>query len=125
MDMWHSRLGCLGKQNIVKLAGMAKVMDLSQPPPSDACIPCTCGTLQVESHTDALRPGQGRLDLVHSDVMGPFPPAHNGVKYVVTLLDDDTQEFEISFFKQKSEVFEAYQSYLARNKRGELRNYRL
>ena len=80
MDMWHSRLGHLGKQNIVKLAGMAKGMDLSQPPPSDACIPCARGTLQVETHTGATRPGQGRLDLVHSDVMGPFPPAHNGVK---------------------------------------------
>lgn len=60
VDMWHSRLGHLGKQNVVKLAGMSDGMDLSLPPPSDACIPCARGTLQVETHTDAPIPGQAR-----------------------------------------------------------------
>ena len=125
VDMWHSRLGHLGKQNIVKLAGMSEGIDLSQPPPSDACAPCARGTLQVETHIDAPLPGQGRLDLVHSDVIRPFPPASNGTRYVVTFLDDDTKESEVCFLKRKSEVFQAFQSYLARNERGGLRNHRL
>ena len=45
--MWHSRLGHLGKQNVVKLAGMSDRMNLFLPPLSDACIPCARGTLQV------------------------------------------------------------------------------
>lgn len=42
---------------------------------------------------------------------------------MIIFLDDNTQNSEISFFKQKSEIFEIYQSYLAGNKRGELYNH--
>lgn len=117
--MWHSRLGHLGKQNVVKLAGMSDGMNLSLPPPSDACIPCARGTLQVETHIDAPIPSQGRLDLVHSDVIGPFPPAVNGAQYVVSFLDDDTKKSKVSFLKRKSEVLQAFRNYLTRNKRGD------
>ena len=89
VGIWHSRLGYLEKQNVVKLAGMSDGMDLSLPPSSDACIFCARGTLQVELHTNSPIPGQGRLDLVHSDVIESFPPAINWARYVVSLLDDD------------------------------------
>ncbi len=39
VNMWHSRLGHLGKQNVVELARMSEGIDLSQSTPSDACIP--------------------------------------------------------------------------------------
>ncbi len=87
--MWHSRLGHLGKQNVVKLASMSEGIDLSQLPLSDAFIHCARSPLQVEIHIDPPLPGQGRLDLVHSDVIGLFPPTSNGIRYVVTFLDDD------------------------------------
>ena len=125
VDIWHLHLGCLENQNIVKLAGMSERIDLSQLPPSDACAPYTRGTLQVETHSDTSLPGQARLDLVHSNVIEPFPLTSNGTWYVVTFLDDDTKESEICFLKQKSEVFQAFQSYLAWYKRGDLQNYRL
>ncbi len=125
VHMWHSRLGHLGKQNVVKLVEMSDGMDLSLPAPSDACIPCARGPLQVEPHTDSLIPGQERQDLVHSDVIGPFPSAINGARYVVSFLDDDTKESEVSFPKQKSEVLQAFRNYLARNERRDRRNHRL
>ncbi len=102
---------------------MSEGIDLSQPPPSDACIPCARGTLQVETHIDPPFPGQGRLDVVHSDVIGPFPPTSNGTRYVVTFLDDDTKESEVDFLQRKSEVFQAFQRYLAPNERGDPRNH--
>ncbi len=123
-DIWHSRLGHLGKQNVVKLAGISDGMDLFLPPPSDACIPYACGTLQVGPHTDSSIPGQGRLDLVHIDVIGPFLPAINGARYMVSFLDDDRKESEVSFLKQKSEVLQVFWNYLAQNKRGDRRNHR-
>ena len=76
--MWLSRLGHLGKENVVKLTAMSESIDLSQPPPSNACILCARGTLQVETHIDPSLPGQGRLDLVYSDVIGSFPLTSNG-----------------------------------------------
>ena len=83
---------------------MSDGIDLSLPPPSDACISCARGTLQVEPHTDSPISGQRRLDLVNSDVIGSFPPAINGARYLVFLLDDDTKKSEVSFLKRKSKV---------------------
>ncbi len=57
---------------------MSEGIDLSQPPPSDACIPSARGTLQVETHIYPPLPGKVGLDLVHSDVIGPFLPTPNG-----------------------------------------------
>ncbi len=76
---------------------MSDGMDLSLPPPSDACISCAHGTLQVEPHTDLPIPSQRRLDLVHSNVIGLFLPAINGARYLVSLLDDDTKNQRLVF----------------------------
>ena len=120
VDMWYLRLshlekqnvvklaGILGKQNIVKLAGMSDGIDLTIPLPLDACIPCARGTLQVKLHNDSPILGQKKLDLIHSDIIGPFPSTINGARYVVSFLDDDTKESEVSFFKRKSEVLQAF-----------------
>ena len=97
--MWHLRLSHLGKQNVVKLAGMSDGIDLSLLPPSDACIPCTRGTLEVEPHTDSPISGQERLHLIHRDEIRSFPPAINGAQYFVSFLDDDTKESEVSFLQ--------------------------
>ncbi len=123
VDIWHPRLGHLEKQNVVKLVGMSDGMDLSLPPLSDTCIPCTCGTLQVETHTDSPIPGQRRLDLVHSDVIRLFPPAINGARYLVSFLDDDIKESEVSFLKRKSKVLQAFRNYLTRNEIGDRQNH--
>ena len=40
-------------------------------------------------------------------------------------MDDDTKESEVDFLRRKSEVFQAFQRYLARNERGNLQNHRL
>lgn len=105
------------------MAEIAKSLDLSQPPPSNAYISYMCNTLQIEIHTDTPCPSQKRLNLVYSNIMRLFLLAHNGVKYMVTYLDDNTQKSEISLFKQKSEVFEIYQSYFVGNKIDKLHNH--
>ncbi len=120
VDMWHLCLSHLEKQNDVKLVRMSEGIDLCQPQPSDAWIPCSRGILQVRSHIDLSLPGQGRLDLVHSDVIRPFLPTSNETRYVVIFLDDDTKESEDDIVQRKSEIFQAFQRYLARKKRGDL-----
>ena len=123
VDMWHSRLGHLGKQNVVELAGICDGIDLSLPPPSNSSIPFARGTLQVQPHIDSPLHGQRRLDLVHSDVIRPFPPSINRAGYGFSLPDDDTKESELSFLKQKSEILQAFRNYLARNEKGDCRNH--
>ncbi len=58
VDIWHSRLGNLEKQNIVKLVKMYEEISLFQPPSSDTCASCTCHILPVKTHIDSLFSGQ-------------------------------------------------------------------
>lgn len=117
-------MGHLGKQNVVKLAGMSECINLSQPPLSNIYILYTRSTLQLETHVDLPLADQGGLDSVHSDVIGQFPPTSNEIGYVVIFLDDDIKESKVNFLQRKSEVFHIFQFYLAWNERGDLQNHR-
>lgn len=90
IQLWHSRLEHLGKQNVLRLATMSKGIDLSKPPPTDACPPCAKTGMKLETHKDPIEfePGKAPLDLAHSDVHGPFPQSYDGAKYFVIFLDD-------------------------------------
>ena len=47
------------------------------------------------------------MDLVHSDLMGPFPHSSiNKVRYVLTFIDDYSHYTWVYFLREKSEVFE-------------------
>ncbi len=84
LQLWHSRLGHLGKSNVLRLATMSKGIDHSKPPPADACPPCARSGMKVESHKDPIKPGKALLDLIHSDVHGLFPQSYDGAKYFVS-----------------------------------------
>ena len=120
IKMWHARLGHLGNQNILKLAGMSKGMDLTKPPPQDACPPCTIAQSQVEP-----QPGKHPLNLIHSDVQGPFPEALTGAKYMVTFLCDFDKRSHVTLLRVKSGVLQAFKNYKKQNEYGDKRIKRL
>jgi transposase InsO family protein len=54
------------------------------------------------------------LELVHSDLMGPFPhPSINKERYVLTFIDDYSCYTWIYFLRKKSEVFEHLKDFKA------------
>jgi hypothetical protein len=54
------------------------------------------------------------LDLVHNDLMGPFPhPAINNEKYVLNFIDDYSRHTWVYFLRQKFEVFEHLKDFKA------------
>ena len=125
IKMWHARLGHLGNQNILKLAGMSKGMDLTKPPPQDACPPCAIAQSQVEPHRAPIQPGKHPLDLIHSDVQGPFPEALNGAKYMVTFLCDFDKRSHVTLLRVKSGVLQAFKNYKKQYEYGDKRIKRL
>ena len=125
VKMWHSRLGHLSEQNIRRLENMSEGMDLTKPPATDACEPCTVANLKTEPHKDSIEFGKAALDLVHSDVMGPFQEAYNGARYAVTFLDDYLQASDVYFLKQKAGVFGAFKHFRQHHERGDTRVRRL
>lgn len=55
-----------------------------------------------------------RLEIVHSDVCGPFKqPSLNGNKYIVTFIDDYSRYCRVYFIKQKNEVLQKFEEYKA------------
>lgn len=123
--MWHERLGHLGEQNIRRLATMSEGIDLSKPPPSDACVPCTISSLQTEPHKLFIEPGKHFLELVHSNLIGPLDTAYSGARYAVTFLEDFHKGSMIYFLTQKSDVFKTAKQYYLQFKQGDSRIRRL
>ena len=53
------------------------------------------------------------LELVHSDVCGPFKASRGGFCYFVTFQDDYTKFAMVYFMAKKSEVFQKFQEFSA------------
>ena len=111
VDLWHSRLGHLGEQNVKKLANMSTGIDLKRDPKDKtACKNCAFGKLHACPHRAPIKRATMPLELLHGDLMGPIlkvkglSTAYNGALYVFTLLDDATQRSEVYFLRQKTAV---------------------
>ena len=120
LRMWHERLGHLGNQNVIKLAHSVG-NDLSKPPPSDPCLPCGRGAGKTEPHKDHIAPGRHQADLIHGDLMGPFPVrGYNGATYVAAWLDDKTKQSHVDTLlsKEGSGVLASFKSFLGRIEHG-------
>lgn len=105
--LWHQRLGHVGMDYVLKtqkaVTGMGEIeMPEKYGPVCDVCPHAK----QAQEHfprsdTETEHP----LELVHSDVMGPFPClGMNDERYAVTLLDDASGVSEVICVKQKSDV---------------------
>ena len=127
LRMWHSRHGYLGYQNLKKLAKMSVGMDLSIPPPKDACEPCSIANMKVETHKRHIAPGRWENDLIHSDLQGPFKSSHDGYKWMVTFLDDYILRSGVYFLSNKDgpTVLAAFKSFLNEVEHGECKCTRL
>jgi len=52
------------------------------------------------------------LEIIHLDVCGPIQTfSHGGTKYFVTFIDDFSCKCEVTFFKAKNEVLDAFKAY--------------
>ena len=126
VKLWHVRMGHLGHQNVKLLAKMSKGMDLTKmPKATDPCGPCTVAKGKAGEHKSHIRPGKRPLDLVHSDITGPFDRGRKGGKYFITFLDDYDKRSEVEVLEKKSDAYAAYLRYAARNERGDIKIRRL
>lgn len=123
LRMWHSRHGYLGYPNIKKLAKMCVGMDLTIPPPNDACGSYSIANMKVEPHRRHVEPGRWENDLIHSDIQGPFPTSHNDYRWIITFLDDKTLRSAVTFLPNKEgpTVLGAFKSFLNQVEHGDCR----
>lgn len=53
------------------------------------------------------------LNLIHSDIKGPFGPCHIGFKYFITFIDDFSRYTTTYLLKLRSEVLQKLQEFKA------------
>ena len=55
-----------------------------------------------------------KLNLIHSDLSGPFPvPSYGKSSYYITLIDDATRYSWVKFMQQKSETLKIIKDFIA------------
>lgn len=111
-DLWHSRCG---HRNLADLQRLGQ-LNVGVPPG----LKCDkrCDICEQAKH---VRPSYHRnadyqtttpLQLVFSDVAGPFPePSLTGARYMVSFVDAHTRFLRVYFVKSKGEALQALQTY--------------
>lgn len=113
---WHERLGHVNFADVKKLKTEQMVVGMKDNLNSvttvcEICDKCKIHTLPFKASTHRSKE---KLELVHSDVCGPFTvPSLGGARYFVTFIDDKTRYGYVKLIKHKSEVFSAFKEYKA------------
>ena len=119
-SVWHRRLGHFHYQGIRRMVqfgavrGLPKMCIRNSP-----CSSCMQGK-QSRKSTPKIRTSESTecLQLVHSDVAGPFRVRSlGGAKYFVTFIDDFSKRTWVYFIASKDQVFDKFKLFLHKNKR--------
>ena len=114
LDLWHRRLGHLGKQKLEELV-TREFLKGTKLDKLSFCESCIEGKMhrqpfQVIGEIRSTR----KLQLVHSDVCGPMPTESLGSKkYFVSFIDDYSRLCRIFLIRHKSDVFEKFKEFEA------------
>ncbi|GJX64025.1 putative RNA-directed DNA polymerase [Tanacetum coccineum] len=109
--LWHYCLGHINKKRIAQLQkdGVLESFDFKS---DDVCESCLLDKMTKSPFTRTCERGEGLLDLVHTDVYGPFRSAtKDGKHYYVTFTDDFSRYGYVYLIKHKSDTFEMFKRY--------------
>ena len=111
--LWHERTGHPSLERQSKLMKFIKGVD-STPPPGFICTSCIKSKNVKKQNKGPATRATKLLELIHSDVCGPFPiPTPSGYRYYVIFIDDYSRNLVLYLLRQKSEVFEKFKEYVA------------
>ena len=117
-DMWHLKYNHLneGDLKLLHRKGLVKGLDIK---PGGALFKQNCrGCAVGKQHREDLVPlvdkaPTQKLDLVHSDLVGPLSRSVNGHKYILTFIDDCSRMSWIYVLKSKNETFDFFKEWQA------------
>ena len=122
MDLWHSRLGHLGKQNVARLENMSTGMNLhKEPERKDVCEPCVQSKLHSLPHKGHIAPGKHKNELIHFDIFGPIKGqgVHDRHKWMFAYEEDTTKRSFIHFGHSKAEALTSFKALKANVEHGD------
>ena len=111
-SLWHKRLGHISKSRIERLVsdGILDSLDFTD---FEVCVDCIKG-----KQTNIRRLGANRasdvLELIHTDICGPFPTASwNGQQYFISFIDDYSRYGYLYLIHEKSQSVDVFKAYKA------------
>ena len=109
-SLWHKRLGHISKRRIERLVsdGILDSLDFTD---FEICTNCIKG-----KQTNTRRFGANRatdvLQLIHTDICGPFPMVSwNGQQYFIMFIDDSSCYGYLYLIHEKSQSLEVFKSF--------------
>ena len=112
IDLWHQRLGHLNSQHLRVLVDRQLACGIKLPGATKLsfCEGCVEGKMQRKPFKSlTYEQSKRKLNLIHSDVCGPFQvESVGGSRYFVTFIDDFTKFISVHFIKSKAEVLEKF-----------------
>ena len=110
-DLWHQRLGHVGKT----VAQLRKHTDGIIDVLPEKCKGCLEGRMTRRPFKDAKYVHTCKMETIHADLAGPFQtPSVSGKRYVALYTNDATRWTEIYFLAEKSSVPESFREYKAK-----------
>ncbi len=108
INLWHKRLGHLNKIDVKRTIGC-------EGDAKDVCETCAMGKQASQPVPKKVQSkAENPLELVYSDVLGPFEVASlSGSKYVVTFIDEYTKYAVVKYMSNKSQVLDKFKEYVA------------
>ena len=93
VNLWHHRMGHLGEENLLKLAKNNMVRRIPEKLTGETvknnCVGCAQGKQQKLSFGERKDTTNDVLEIIHTDLMGPFTPlSMGGKRYVLVIVDD-------------------------------------
>lgn len=113
----NERYGHLNFRDLNKLKSKDMVMNMNMNIIREKfiCEVCDKGKIHQLPYKDSVNRSTSKLDLVHSDICGPFDvESLGGAKYFATLTDDYTRYIHVVMLKKRSDIFTAFKNYKKR-----------
>jgi len=111
-DIWHARMGHMGGESVRRLPHITQGFSLDSNEAMSRCESCIIGKHPCQPHPSSESPPASHfLELIHSDVCGPFPvetPHHK--RYFIIFLDDHTGILDLQLLATKDQALDAWRT---------------
>lgn len=107
--LWHKRLGHISRDRMLRLVKdeVLPNLDFSD---FDKCVKCMKGKMTKGNKKGSTR-SSGLLELIHTDICGPFPAGITGHTSFITFIDDHSRYMYLYLIKEKSESLEMFKTF--------------
>ncbi|SPO29799.1 uncharacterized protein UTRI_10282 [Ustilago trichophora] len=112
LSNWHNCLGHASLKSVKEAIELTSGIKVPNMVKRIHCEICEAGKSTRKPFDTSETKSNVQLELIHSDVMGPFEESTEGYKYIVTLIDDFSRYTTVQGLVTKGEVPRVFRDYL-------------